>query len=611
MRRIFIGTLVFCCLCLQAGTAKASDPSKRIRKIGQSLFELQQSYLELKEDYENQKKQWKAQQEKFNLLITTLLTENNTTTKLIQSLRSQVEILEEQLESSQGLKLRKEIDDLNKLLNSIILVELQNELPAEKLILDIINNAESKISRDLLILYLAKQKQRVGDLEQSAGYYSTLVTEFPESPYVYRSIFEMSEIFGQWGKITEQITLLTQLSYENDQDLYVQKAKQKLDKIKSHEIGLSNKDQIQLETAEENVLSKRDVTSDIAHNERDSTTDTVPLELDSTTDTVPLELDSILETVQLEQDSTPDTIQTELDSTADILQSAVPKPGISKAILNESAKKDVTSDSSILAENLFPKQITESEDTTGDYIKFDPVRDVSADTLNNTVDESLILSDASADGIPTYISLDASADIDSVSKTKTNKRSLMLNSDASTDVSEPENKGSTIPTDKTANNIEIPVEKEASIDTTSDGEMVDAVVKTIGDADVSADTVQTIEKEEPYVNLNFPMATDVSSDSEKQTGKILPMSKSATNNISAVHTEITNDTDVSSDILEIENVEPIVLDVEMQQEATAVTGTDASTDTFDENEPKEEDFVIIEKIDASADTAKDNTTQIK
>lgn len=227
-KRLATLVILSCIIPVTIMAADDSSTTRRVRKMGQTLFELQQNFETLKADYDDQKKKWQAQQEEFNLLIKNLLAENKTLIEESKRLRAQVETFEEIVESADNIQVAQDINELNQLLKAIILNEVGDEVPAEETILEIVNDAESNIPRDLLVLYLASRKEKENKLDESLGYYGTLVTEFPDSQYVFKAIMSMSNVFGKMGKIDEQKTLLNQLIYLDEENPYSLLAKDKL-----------------------------------------------------------------------------------------------------------------------------------------------------------------------------------------------------------------------------------------------------------------------------------------------------------------------------------------------------------------------------------------------
>ena len=233
MAKIVIACLIICWGFFNPGLTKAADTSERVRKIGKTVFEMQQSFLELKEEFDKKDKAWKSQQEEFQLLVGKLRKENEALLKQITALRNQTQEFDEKLEASSTTKLSNDFNDLDSLIKSMILDSLEENSQAEKLILATINRPASTFHKDLLIFYLATKKRQQGELEESLGYFSTLISQFPDSPYFSRSIFEMSEVFGSLGMKSEQNTLLLQLSLVDEHDIYAVRAKEKLKEIEA------------------------------------------------------------------------------------------------------------------------------------------------------------------------------------------------------------------------------------------------------------------------------------------------------------------------------------------------------------------------------------------
>jgi len=228
MTKIVIVILIVGWSIFLPGLSNAQEDSNRLYKIGRTLFELQQQFLEHQEVFDKKSKEWKAQREEFQLLVEKLTKENQALKDQLTDLKKQLEVFEEKLETSETAKLSRELQDVNAVLRSLILTTLYEEPQAEELILKLVNSAVSSLPRDLLILYLANQKRQQGKLEQSLGYYGTLASQFPESRYLSRSIYEMSEVFGKLGKKDEQKTLLLQLTFIQEANPYAIKAKEKL-----------------------------------------------------------------------------------------------------------------------------------------------------------------------------------------------------------------------------------------------------------------------------------------------------------------------------------------------------------------------------------------------
>ena len=58
---------------------------------------------------------------------------------------------------------------------------------------------------------MAETQKNQGLLQQSLGYYGALISDYPKSPYLNRSIFEASKLLGELGHTEEQKSMLQAL----------------------------------------------------------------------------------------------------------------------------------------------------------------------------------------------------------------------------------------------------------------------------------------------------------------------------------------------------------------------------------------------------------------
>ncbi|PCI27680.1 MAG: hypothetical protein COB67_07985 [SAR324 cluster bacterium] len=209
----------------------ADANSKKLRRLTKSLFQFQQEFATLQEQFNRNSERRQAQQEEFKALTDRLTHENQVLKEQVTQLRKQTEIFEEQLEVSNTAKVSADLQDLRLLLRALILTSLKESSEAEGLLLGVVNRAEVKLPRDLLVLYLGYQKWKEKEYEQALGYYSTLLTEFPKSPYLQRAIFEMALIFGEQGQEEDQFALLSELA-GLESSKYQQKARDLLKQLK-------------------------------------------------------------------------------------------------------------------------------------------------------------------------------------------------------------------------------------------------------------------------------------------------------------------------------------------------------------------------------------------
>jgi tetratricopeptide (TPR) repeat protein len=206
----------------------SAQESKQIKRINRSLFEFKQEFLELKEDFLKKEQTWNSQQEQFELLIKKLNSENLAAQQEAIKLREQVEKFEEILNTSDVKKLGSDVQDIAILLDLLIYNEIGEPQHTASLLLKLINRYDSAISKDLLLFYLARYMNSIGESDFALGYYSNILTDFPESRLVSKAIYEMALIFGESGQDQDQITLLLQLASQEEPDKYGKRAIEKL-----------------------------------------------------------------------------------------------------------------------------------------------------------------------------------------------------------------------------------------------------------------------------------------------------------------------------------------------------------------------------------------------
>jgi len=209
----------------------AQDSTKQIKRINRTLFEFKQEFLELKENFLKKEQTWKLQQEEFELLIKKLNSESAAARKEATKLRAQVDKFEEIIENGDTKKLGSDVMDIAILLDLLIYKEIDEPQFTDTLLLKLINRHNSAISKDLLLFYLAKYKHSIGDSEFALGYYGNILTDFPESRLLSKTIFEMGQIFGEIGKDQEQKTLLLQLANQDEPDKFGKLALKKLQSL--------------------------------------------------------------------------------------------------------------------------------------------------------------------------------------------------------------------------------------------------------------------------------------------------------------------------------------------------------------------------------------------
>ncbi|MCP4294179.1 MAG: hypothetical protein GY786_01070 [Proteobacteria bacterium] len=232
MRKSLILFVLLCVwISLSSDSLQAQSSSKKLRKLTRSLHELQQEFAELKEDYQKNRSLRKGQQEEFKTLVDRLNRENKELKVQVSDLQKKSDGFELQLELSSAKGVDNRISELKQLLEATLLSTIDDIGAIEPLVLNVVNLAKTQISRDLLIFYLAHINWKNRQYEKSLGYYSTLLTEYEESAYGQRAIFEMAMLFGDQGQTEDQITLLTELSGSRPNTDYTIKAQEILEQL--------------------------------------------------------------------------------------------------------------------------------------------------------------------------------------------------------------------------------------------------------------------------------------------------------------------------------------------------------------------------------------------
>jgi hypothetical protein len=218
-------------LLLISGFAAAQEEDDVVAQFRRTVFKLQQEMLELKDTLDRQTKELQAQKEGLSLEVERLNAENQKYRKQLLEMDSQLLQMEDKIAASSLTKLGSELRNLSNFHQAVVLDSMEQLDQSEKLILDIINQPQTNLPKDLLILFLAQQKKRHQRFEESISYYSTLLSEFFGSPYFTQAIFEMSDALAAMGNTDQQITLLAQLASLSDTDPFSIKAVAKLKEL--------------------------------------------------------------------------------------------------------------------------------------------------------------------------------------------------------------------------------------------------------------------------------------------------------------------------------------------------------------------------------------------
>ena len=197
-----------------------------LKKVKRLVARLQLELLQIKENSSKGAKEQLALLEPQNAKIKILEENNQKLTEIIRSLELKISLLDERLEKYESKSSSAQLSELNQLATVFALVSVGEVNNVEPLVLELVNKGDN-VQKDLLILLLAETQKNQGLIEQSLGYYGALISDYPQSPYLNRAIFEASELLGKMGHTEEQMSMLQALK-ESDGP-YGEQARKKLE----------------------------------------------------------------------------------------------------------------------------------------------------------------------------------------------------------------------------------------------------------------------------------------------------------------------------------------------------------------------------------------------
>ena len=197
-----------------------------LKKVKRLVARLQLELLQIKENSSKGAKEQLALLEPQNAKIKILEENNQKLTEIIRSLELKISLLDERLEKYESKSNSAQLSELNQLATVFALVSVGEVNNVEPLVLELVNKGDN-VQKDLLILLLAETQKNQGLIEQSLGYYGALISDYPQSPYLNRAIFEASELLGKLGHTEEQMSMLQALK-ESDGP-YGEQARKKLE----------------------------------------------------------------------------------------------------------------------------------------------------------------------------------------------------------------------------------------------------------------------------------------------------------------------------------------------------------------------------------------------
>jgi len=191
--------------------AQTSD----VKKVKLLVARLQLQLMQVQEKLSGKENQELSLLELHKAKIETLTKSNDRLAKELGDLKFKILVLEENLEKYQSKSNSSRVSELNQLATILALSSVGETGTLDPLLLELINKGNN-LQKDLLILLLAENQKNQGLFEPSLGYYGELISDYPNSPYLNRAIFEASELLGELGHTKEQKSFLQTLKKSDD-----------------------------------------------------------------------------------------------------------------------------------------------------------------------------------------------------------------------------------------------------------------------------------------------------------------------------------------------------------------------------------------------------------
>ena len=191
--------------------AQTSD----VKKVKLLVARLQLQLMQVQEKLSEKENEQLALLELHKAKIETLTKSNLELAETLGTQKFKILVLEEKLEEYQSKSSSSQFSELNQFATILALASVGETSTLEALVLELINKGNN-LQKDLLILLLAETQKNHGLLELSLSYYGALISDYPNSPYLNRAIFEASELLGKLGHIEEQKSMLLVLKESDD-----------------------------------------------------------------------------------------------------------------------------------------------------------------------------------------------------------------------------------------------------------------------------------------------------------------------------------------------------------------------------------------------------------
>ena len=196
--------IIFIVLALGSSSVSGAEDIKKIKRL---VARLQLDLSKVKDQFSKSVGKELALLEPLNAKLERLEETNILLTEKINSLKLDISLLDEKLRKYQSKSNSAQLSELYQLATVFALYSVGDINSIEPLVLELVNKGNN-VQKDLLLLLLAETQKNNGFLEQGLGYYGALISDYPESTYLNRAIYEASELLGKLGHLEEQTSML-------------------------------------------------------------------------------------------------------------------------------------------------------------------------------------------------------------------------------------------------------------------------------------------------------------------------------------------------------------------------------------------------------------------
>jgi lipid II:glycine glycyltransferase (peptidoglycan interpeptide bridge formation enzyme) len=194
-------------LALGSSSVSGADDIKKVKRL---VARLQLDLSQVKEQISKSASTELALIEPLNAKIERLEETNRVLKEKINSLKLDISLLDENLQKYESKSKSAQLSELYQLATVFALYSVGDTSSIEPLVLELVNTGNN-VQKDLLLLLLAETQKKQGFLEQGLGYYGALISDYPDSIYLNRAVFEASELLGKLGHSEEQMSMLQAL----------------------------------------------------------------------------------------------------------------------------------------------------------------------------------------------------------------------------------------------------------------------------------------------------------------------------------------------------------------------------------------------------------------